>query len=298
MKATNRFVRFNSCAAAVAILAGASFSAHAAETPKLVAVKTAAPPSLDGKATEQVWQQAKLLTVTVKRSLPPNQGASVSVRLRATHTETHIYLLAEWDVSTRNDSSHKSWIWNAEKKAYEEGKDFEDVFAIAFELTGEFDANMLSGNEASWDVWQWKAFRTNPQGFAMDRSHHYFKSEPTIKAKKLQASGGGEVWIARPEDKGDTVEKKQPPPTEHKGDRVPQFLNGMPSGSAADVQAKGEWVNGKWTLELVRKLNTGNPDDAAFEVSRTYKIAVEVQDADPGMDKASGVIELSFAPSR
>jgi hypothetical protein len=72
----------------------------------------------------------------------------------------------------------------------------------------------------------------------------------------------------------------------------------MPSGSAADVQAKGEWANGKWTLELARKLNTGNPDDAAFDVSRTYKIAVEVQDADPGMDKASGVIELSFAPSR
>jgi len=298
MKATNRGVRFNFCAAAAVVLAGASFFARAAETPKLVAVKTATPPALDGKASEQVWQQAKPLTVTVKRPLPPNQGASVSVRLRAAYTDTHIYLLAEWDDLTRNDSSHKTWIWNAEKKAYEEGKDFEDVFAIAFELTGEFDANMLSGNEASWDVWQWKAFRTNPQGFAMDRSHHYFKSEPTIKAKKHQTPSGSEVWIARPEDKGDTVEKKQPAPTEHKGDRVPQFLNDMPSGSAADVQAKGGWANGKWTLELARKLSTGNSDDTLFDVSRTYKIAVEVQDADSGMDKASGVIELSFAPSR
>jgi hypothetical protein len=298
MKAINRDVRFNFYAAAAMVLAGALFSARAADTPKLVAVKTAAPPSLDGKATEQVWQQAKPLTVTAKRPLPPDQGASVTVRLRAAYTETHIYLLAEWDDLTRNDSSHKTWIWNAEKKAYEEGKDFEDVFAIALELTGEFDANMLSGNEASWDVWQWKAFRTNPQGFAMDRTHHYFKSEPTIKAKKFQTSSGSEVWIARPEDKGDTVEKKQSAPTEHKGDRVPQFLHGMPLGSAADVQAKGEWANGKWTLELARQLNTDNLDDTAFDVSRTYKVAVEIQDADPGMDKASGVIELSFAPSR
>jgi hypothetical protein len=52
MKATNPGARFTFYAAAAMVLAGALFSARAADTPKLVAVKTAAPPSLDGKATE------------------------------------------------------------------------------------------------------------------------------------------------------------------------------------------------------------------------------------------------------
>lgn len=103
-----------------------------------------------------------------------------------------------------------------------------------------------------------------------------------------------EIWISRPEDAGETVEKKQAAPTTYQGDRVPQYTPGTPGGSAADVRAKGVWASGRWTLEFERRLNTGNPDDTAFDTARTYKMALAAFDRTGEMDKASGLIELKF----
>lgn len=153
---------------------------------------------------------------------------------------------------------------------------------------------MLFGEEAEWDVWQWKATRTNPQGYAMDRTHRYTREKPQAKAKRYPTHHGSTIWIARPEDEGETVEKKQGAPKEKQGDRVPQYLPGMPTGSAADVRAKGAWARGKWTLEFERKLDTGHPDDTAFRCGRTYSMAVGTHDRTGDMDKASGTIVLRF----
>lgn len=268
---------------------------NAAERPTLVAAKISQPPALDGKAGDSAWQSAKAVEVVAKGVTPKTRGTSSTVTLRAAHTDTHIYLLVQWTDATKNGSGHKTWVWDTTKNAYAEDTDREDALSIAFEHTGSFTADMLSGDEAVWDVWHWKAFRTNPQGFAMDRSHHYFKSQPTVKANKHTTKDGGDMWIARPEDSGDTVEKKQAAPSENKSARVPQYLHGTPTGSAADVQAKGAWADGKWTLEFARKLNTGHADDTAFDPSRSFKLAVGVHNDTGDMDKASGVIELSFA---
>jgi len=274
---------------------GALLSAHAAEVGKLVAAKVSMPPSLDGKANDAAWQSAKPVEVVAKGVTPKSRGTSSTANLRAAYTDTHVYLLVQWTDSTKQDTGHKSWLWDADKKAYAEDADREDALSVAFEHTGPFTADMLSAVEATWDVWHWKAFRTNPQGYAMDRSHQYFKSQPTVKANKHTAKDGTEIWIARPEDAGDTVEKKQAAPAENKGARVPQYLPGTPTGSAADVQAKGAWADGKWTLEFARKLNTGNPDDTKFDISRTYKMAVGVHNDTGDMDKAGPIIELSFS---
>ncbi|MCI0536323.1 MAG: ethylbenzene dehydrogenase-related protein [Verrucomicrobiales bacterium] len=240
-----------------------SVSSPAADAAKLVAAKVASAPVIDGKATDALWQTAKLVEVIAKGVMPKTRGTSSTVTLRAAHTDTHLYLLVQWTDDTKSDAGHKTWVWDATKNAYAEDADREDALSVAFEHTGPFTGNMLSGEEM-WDVWHWKAFRTNPQGFAMDRSHHYFDSQPVVKANKHTTKDGKDVWIARPEDACDTVEKKQAAPTENKGGRVPQYLHGTPTGSAADVQAKGAWAGGKWTLELARKLDTGNADDTKF----------------------------------
>lgn len=250
-------------------------------------------PTLDGKIDDNAWKRAVPLTVTVTRALPPNQGVTSKVSLRCVRTDHTLFIAATWDDPTHN-VSHKSWVWNESAKAYEEGKDREDMFAAAFEHTGPFDPDMLAGIESVWDVWHWKAFRTNPQGYAMDKMHRYALTQPQIKANSHTARSGETVWIARPEDKGDTVEKKQAAPGEFEGDRVPQHLPGTPTDSAADVRAKGAWNNGRWTLELSRKLNTGQMDDTAFNVSRIYSMAIGVFDETGDMDKGSELIHLVF----
>jgi hypothetical protein len=266
-----------------------------AAVPKLVSARTGSAPTLDGDGDDASWKTAKAVEVVAEGVMPKSRGTSAKVTLRSVHTDTHIYMLVQWTDATRRDTGHKTWVWDTGKGSYTEDADREDAFSLAIEHTGEFTANMLSGNEATWDVWHWKAFRTNPQGFAMDRSHRYFKSQPAVKANKHTAKDGSELWIARPEDLGDTVERKQPAPSENKGSRIPQYLPGIPTGSAADVQAKGHWADGKWTLEFARKLDTGYPDDTPLSLSRTYKFAVGVHNDTGDMDKASGVIELGFS---
>jgi len=72
-------------------------------------------------------------------------------------------------------------------------------------------------------------------------------------------------------------------------------LLGTPTGSAADVRAKGVWRDGRWTVELQRRLFTGHDDDTRFEPARRYKMAISTHDRSGDMDKASDVVELSFA---
>lgn len=44
------------------------------------------------------------------------------------------------------------------------------------------------------------------------------------------------------------------------------------------MEAKGIWKDGKWTLELARKLNTGNGDDVQFDATKTYSFGMSVFD--------------------
>ena len=264
---------------------------------RLASVRVTTAPTVDGSANDPLWRSAKPLEVVAKRVMEPNIGASTRASVRSVHTATHIYFLISWEDATQ-DVSHRSWIWNAEKKAYDEGPDREDMFSLGFQHTGEFTADMLSPVDTVWEIWHWKAFRTNPQGFAMDKTHRHARSKPEGRANVHKARDGSDIWISRPEDTGETVEKRQPAPATYQGDRVAGYTPGNPSGSTADVRAKGVWANGRWTLELERRLDTGNPDDTAFDVARSYKMALATFDRTGAMDKASGLIELKFASRR
>lgn len=261
---------------------------------RLLSARVAQGPAIDGDASDGAWTAAKETKTVAKGVFPQNSGKATEVTLRSVHTDTHVFVLVRFRDETRDDQAHKPWVWDAGKGAYVEGPEREDMFALAFEHTGPFTGDMLSPDEAVWDVWHWKATRTNPQGFAMDRSHRYTRQQWEGKGKSHTARNGEAIWIARPEDAGDTVEKKQPAPASRAADVVPQYLPGTPSGSAADVRAKARWSDGWWTLELERKLDTGHPDDVAFDPKRTYRMAVSAHDRTGDMDKASPVLELGF----
>jgi hypothetical protein len=62
------------------------------------------------------------------------------------------------------------------------------------------------------------------------------------------------------------------------GDIISRRILVEPQGSTADILVNSSWQNGKWVLELRRKLDTGNPDDKAFEVGKVYYISLAVFD--------------------
>lgn len=253
-------------------------------------------PIVDGNGNDVAWSTAKAVELVSKGVFPSNKDRSTTVQLKSVHTASHVYLQVRWKDETKDDQIHKPWTWDDAKNAYVEGPEREDMISVAFELSGPFTPDMLSGVEAVWDVWHWKASRTNLQGYAMDRTHRYTKEQWQGKGKSHKARNGDTVWIARPEDAGDTVEKKQAAPAAKGEAKVTQYLSGTPTGSAADVKAKAAWADGWWTLEFERKLDTGNPDDTVFAPGKSYKMAVGTHDRTGDMDKATGVLELSIAP--
>ncbi|PKB71948.1 MAG: hypothetical protein BZY87_02990 [SAR202 cluster bacterium Io17-Chloro-G6] len=57
------------------------------------------------------------------------------------------------------------------------------------------------------------------------------------------------------------------------GDAIPRRYLRAPKGSRADITAKPIWNDGWWTVELRRKMDTGEPDDKAFKEFRSYNLA-------------------------
>lgn len=251
-------------------------------------------PVLDGQDKDPAWRSARSYRLAVREAEDNSVSETTDVLIKSVHTSTHIYFLVSW-LDATHDATHKTWVWNSAEKSYEEGEDREDVVALSFEHTGEFNADMLSGVEAVWDVWQWKAARTDPGGYAMDKTHHYTRARPEGKATSFDAKDGTTTWISRPEDAGVSAEKKQPAPKDFTGERVPQYVRGEPKGSAADIQAKGAWNNGRWTVEFARKLSTGYEDDAVFLPGKTIRMSVAVFDKEEHIHHSvAKVIELTF----
>jgi hypothetical protein len=63
------------------------------------------------------------------------------------------------------------------------------------------------------------------------------------------------------------------------GDEIPGYmLQTSWKDSFADVKAKGAWQNGKWTVMMSRKLNTGYDDDTQFNTRKKYPFSLAVFD--------------------
>lgn len=278
------------------VMVSIAFAIPALAQPELHALATDAPPKLDGSADDAAWQAATELKLEAEGRGGDAKGKKVSVTLKAAYDKENVYFLLQWQDATK-DETHKSFVWNDAKSAYEAGPDREDNAAVSFPITGAFTADMLSGEDEVWDVWHWKATRTGPAGYAMDRTHVFSATKPEGKAAEYDAANGRKIWIARPEDEGDSVTKENPAPKERQPAPPIHYEAVKPSGSAADIRTGQGYRDGWWTVEFARKLNTENPDDVAFDVRQTCPIGVALFDkSEHDNHFTAGPITLHMAP--
>ena len=243
---------------------------------ELVAAKVAKLPAVDGKADDDAWKTAK--EVVVKIDQPDEEAPKKTISIKAVHDGDSICFLLTWADADRNDQ-HSPFVWKG--TAYEaDDEKVEDACTLGFELEGKFDSDMKAGIESKWDVWEWGAARTNPSGYAMDRTHVYSKTAPTppLKGRRLTTRDSGQIYFSHPVDEGTPCYTKIEAPEKQGAPTMAQYLSQKPTGSAADVLAKGEWANGKWTVEFKRKLNTGHKDDTAFLAGKACSFAVATFD--------------------
>jgi PAS domain S-box-containing protein len=167
------------------------------------------------------------------------------------------------------------------------------------------------------DLWYWKAARTNPLGYADDQwidntliaGYDHEAKEAALRRDSTESllEGLSSGYMRNINERGDAPRYYKPQiddenififwedvkkgrvlevagRTFRKGYTVPGYILRRPTGSQGDIDAKGTWRNGRWTVEFRRKLQTGNPDDVQFDVSKTYRFGVAVMDNTSGFE--------------
>lgn len=231
----------------------------------IVTKKVASAPVIDGRGNDPVWAQA------IEYATYDNV-AKINITLKAVYTDTEIFFLVSYP--DKDESiTHKSWVWDKDKEMYKVGPDREDLINFKWNMEPNIvDLSLKSDDNYMSDDWFWKAYRTNPAGYADDKYQRLSANE-IPKSAKLVSKTGKTMYLIRDVDKG-TPCYKDTLYTEYQGDKMPGFTYVTPTGSCADIKAKGVWSGGKWTIELGRALKTGNADDIQFDTSKSYQFGV------------------------
>jgi hypothetical protein len=170
------------------------------------------------------------------------------------------------------------------------------------------ESRMATNGPAEFaDQWHWKAARTNPIRYTDDKwmDHKVLSNahEPNLKKRREAAQHGdakGEGNLNYSDNKTKDgkpkfvhnvettdsyfLKKDDANPIDYsnatfkKGDTIPGYILARPRGSRGDIDTVGVWKDGRWTLEIGRKLVTGDKaHDVQFDdLKNTYYFGIAV----------------------
>lgn len=234
-------------------------------------------PVIDGKFMD--WKDVPETSVNLRPydSLVVKTKTN-NITLKAGTIEDKIYMYFEW-IDDSPSYTHKPFVWGEGLGRYVQGLQRENRLAIQFEMDGDYTTNWSSGKEFRADMWHWKSSRSNPIGLIHDK-HTSITTHPEMPAYIINSEDGKEIYIQRPSDAGDKLyQTKHYNRTNKQNALMPKYiLNPGATGSVADVKAIGVWENGRWKLELSRKMDTGNGDDVVFTRGKQLKGGIAVFD--------------------
>jgi len=273
------------------------FSAYSYAEQTLVAAKAANAPKIDGIADEPEWSKA--VPVIIRENI-----GRVEVTLKAVYTDKEIFFLVMFPCE-KESRQHRTMTWDREKKMYVIGPEREDSFVFKWNM--EFipgDLSVYADNPYRADIWYWKACRTDPAGYADDK-YDILSIDRIPDSAKVISKKGNTFYYGRYGDEGNAAYLAADSPLEYKGDKLPMFHVSNPTGSRADVAAKGQWKQGKWTIEFRRLLFTENQDDVPFDTKGSYSFGIALyeiagQKSDPkeryyGAGDVAESVFLTFA---
>ncbi|MCK4509798.1 MAG: hypothetical protein KAU27_14715 [Desulfuromonadales bacterium] len=254
------------CCLVVCLFPVVSMVSAAIEVPSVKVDKT---PILDGVVQDAAWKSIKPLVIA-------DSASGKRILLRSVYTADQVFFLVQFPDAAQN-FLHKPWVWNAAAKKYETGSAREDTFVFKWNMMDkDVDLSSFSDDNYRADVWYWKANRTNPAGFADDKTQ-VLGDSPAKKSKEKISATGKKRHLSRISDAGKGPYNKYQPKA-YEGDLIDAFPVGAPDGSRADVHAKGVWGGGFQTIEFARALNTGHDDDVQFDPAsgKAYLFGVSI----------------------
>jgi hypothetical protein len=247
------------------VMAACSLGMNAAAEIGVIAVNTDISPLIDGMGDDPVWRTATETAVH-------DPIADIDIHIKAAYTEREIFFLVRFD-DPDESRRHKPWVWNPGTDSYDMGPDREDTLVLKWAMESQCsDLSIHADQPYQADIWFWKAGRTDPSGYADDK-RHVLQPIPMPGSKKITSRSGGTIYLQRPGDGGKSAYSSVIK-VMYEGDVIPQFSHQEPSGSRADVRAKGIWESGAWKIEFARQLLTGHSDDVQFDTGRKYLFGV------------------------
>ena len=264
----------------------------------LISVLSDKEPVVDGRSQGDGWNLAKPVTV--------RDGVSdINITLRSVHTDSFIYFLVTFPDADES-RQHRPWTWNDNAGMYEVGPEREDCFVFKWFMESDpGDIHIDSDEPHTADTWFWKANRTDPLGYADDKIQRLVHRK-LKKGAALKSRTGKTIYLQRLGDQGQSAYFDRIF-VDYQGPVLQRFEHRIPSGSRADIRAKGRWKDGFWTIEFSRRLDTGHFDDIQFDPEMTYVFGVsryEVAGRRPdqkttqplyGAGRLSGRLLLSFS---
>jgi hypothetical protein len=269
MNFVNRVVVKTLLVTGIIIFAGAPLLAGT-----LTVAQLAAAPTLDGSDSD--WEGTLPTSIQLNKSSENVTVGTHSASIKAGVFGDEVYLFIQWEDSTKDDQ-HKPFVWDTAQNKYVAGDQKEDRLALQFEMKGDYTVNWMSGQSFTADMWHWKAARSNPLDLMQDKMT-IIGVNPVKKAFKATGENGKALYIQRPSDQGDKfyTTKRY---SSKENDMMPKYiLASNPQGSIADVHCKGVWKDGKWNLEIQRKLNTSHQDDVVFAKGKSTKAGLAIFD--------------------
>ncbi|MBF0158279.1 MAG: hypothetical protein HQL58_02030 [Magnetococcales bacterium] len=226
-------------------------------------------PVLDGKAADAAWSVAPAIKT---KDLMTGE----EVTLKAVYNQDSLAILVQFADKVEN-RAHKLQFWDETTKQYLTGPQREDSFVLKWSMEGDpVDLSLSSDTPCKADVWFWKAHRTDHAGYADDKMDIYSVSS-LPQSKKRLSKKGNLFYLVRLGDVGEPAYEGAVF-DEFVKPEMPGFIFRQPSGSRADIRAKGVWQQGMWTIELGRKLQTGHMDDVQFTTQRRYQFGLSINE--------------------
>ena len=269
--------------------------------------------SAPSDAGSSEWNQAKEAKM-VLTGAGKFEGKNIELKTKSVYTKDEILFRFEWPDKDKSMEKN-AWKFSGGKwnkiKANEDrlGLVFEINRIDKFATKGcAVMCHNESKNEKDWyyavsspkekaDMWHWKSVRSNPVGYAEDGYVAFNATKEPEKGRKRDAGSGTKAKNNRTKDKSGPAYMQDPsksasipgtllvaqaveiknPPGFKDGDQIPGYMLQTDwKDSFADVKAKGVWQNGKWTVMMSRKLNTGYDDDIQFNTRKKYPFSLAV----------------------
>jgi len=271
--------------------------------------------SAPSDAGSSEWSQAKEAKM-VLTGAGKFEGKNIELKTKSVYTKDEILFRFEWPDKDKSMEKN-AWKFSGGKwnkiKANEDrlGLVFEINRIDKFATKGcAVMCHNESKNEKEWyyavssqkekaDMWHWKSVRSNPVGYAEDGYVAFNATKEPEKGRKRDAGSGTKAKNNRTKDKSGPAYMQDPSKSASipgtllvaqaveiknatgfkDGDQIPGYM--LQPGwkdSFGDVKAKGAWQNGKWTVMMSRKLNTGYDDDIQFNTRKKYPFSLAVFD--------------------